>query len=555
MSASDGNLGAPDRAGADGTLAGASPAGGAQAAPQAAGSAPSGSATVTPHRLALRVSHLSKTFPGTRALRDVSFDVEGGQIHALLGGNGCGKSTLIKILAGVYHGDPGGAFTVGGTEVASDHTSPEQARAVGLRFVHQNPGVFPALSVAENIAIGTGFEKTRAGSVNWRALRRRTESLLERYDIPARPDTLVRSLRPAERAMVAIARALQDQDEAKAGVLVLDEPTASLPRAEVSRLMLALTRYAQAGQTILFVSHRLDEVIDAADVATVLRDGQLAGTLQRADITEPNLIQLIAGRSLDNVFPEMPKVPTDTVALEAHNLSGGPLRDVSFQLGKGEVLGIAGLLGSGRSELLKMIFGAYPIRGGTLDIAGRPARFRDIGDAMGAGVAYVPEDRGGEAAFSAMSLSENVSAALVPRYWSKLHLRHHAEAADARSSITQFFIRASSERQEMGTLSGGNQQKVILARWLRRKPTLLLLDEPTQGVDVSARAEIYALVRQAVSDGCSVLLVTSDFEELSRVADRVIVLAHGQVTAEVRPPDIDPARLTELAFSTQEVAS
>jgi ribose transport system ATP-binding protein len=502
---------------------------------------------------ALVVTHVSKTFPGTRALRDVSFAVEPGHIHGLLGGNGSGKSTLIKILAGVYHGDPGGSFTVGGVTVPADKSTPAHARAMGLHFVHQNPAVFPALSIAENIAVGTGFETT-GGKINWRALRRRTQALLERFDIPAKPDTLVQRLRPAERAMVAIARALQDQEGEVTGVLVLDEPTASLPRAEVLRLMLALTRYAKNGQTILFVSHRLDEVIDAADPATVLRDGEVAGTLEGEEITEPNLIQLIAGRPLDRMFPEMPEVTSEQVALRVSALSGGPLREVSFSLLRGEVLGVAGLLGSGRSELLKMIFGAYPIRGGTIELNGHPVRFRHIGEAMEAGVAYVPEDRGG-AVFKDMTLSENVSAAMVADYWQRLRLNHRRLNADARRSIQQFLIRASSERQPMTTLSGGNQQKVILARWLRRHPKILLLDEPTQGVDVNARAEIYAIVRQAVAEGCSVLLVTSDFEELAHVSDRVIILAGGRITAELRPPEIDPTRLTELAFSTKKVFS
>ncbi|GAC1603583.1 MAG: ribose ABC transporter ATP-binding protein RbsA [Acidimicrobiales bacterium] len=505
---------------------------------------------------ALRISHLSKTFPGTRALKDVSFDIAPGQIHALLGGNGSGKSTLIKILAGVYHGDPGGLITVGGTEVASDKMTPELARASGLRFVHQHPAVFPALSVAENIAIGTGFEKRAGLSINWKALRSRTKTLLDRYDINARPDTLLQTLRPAERAMVAIARALQDQDEDEKGVLVLDEPTASLARAEVVRLMLALGRYAREGQTILFVSHRLDEVIDSADQATVLRDGEYAGTLAtEEEITEPALISLIVGRSLERVFPEMPPVTSTEVALEVSHLAGGPLRDVSFELRKGEVLGVAGLLGSGRSELLKMIFGAYPIHSGSVSMIGKPVAFKHIGEAMRAGVAYVPEDRPGEAAFADMSVSDNFSAALITKYWSKGRLNHGRADEDARQSIKDFFVRTGDEQQTLSTLSGGNQQKVILARWLKRQPKILLLDEPTQGVDVNARGEIYSIVSKAVQAGCSVLLVTSDFEELSRVADRVVVLNRGRISAELRPPDIDPIRLTELAFSTQEAAS
>ena len=504
---------------------------------------------------ALRVEYLSKTFPGTRALRDVTFGAAPGQIHALLGGNGSGKSTLIKILAGVQHADPGGSIAVRYHRIAADRTSPEEARDVGLRFVHQNPAVFPALTVSENLAIGNGFETGPMGTIKWRAMRRRTQALLDRFEIPAQPSTLVRSLRPAEQAMVAIARALQDQEGEQSGVLVLDEPTASLPAAEVDHLLSALRRYAEAGQTILFVSHRLDEVVGFADQATVLRDGQVAGTLSGDELTENRLIELIAGRALDRLFPDMPEVVSDEHVIEVSHLAGGPLRDVSFGLRKGEVLGIAGLLGSGRSELLKMLFGAYGTKGGTISLDGKPVRFRDIGDAMDAGIAYVPEDRGTEASFPGMTVSDNLSAAIIPNYWKGLRLRDRRARADSRSAIDQFFIKASSEQQRMATLSGGNQQKVIIARWLRREPRVLLLDEPTQGVDVNARAEIYALVRNAVAGGCSVLVVTSDFEELSHVCDRVIVLAGGTVTAELRPPDIEPARLTELAYRTKEVAS
>jgi ribose transport system ATP-binding protein len=338
-------------------------------------------------------------------------------------------------------------------------------------------------------------------------------------------------------------------------VLVLDEPTASLPRAEVTRLMLALIRYAQNGQTILFVSHRLDEVISSADVATVLRDGKLAGSLEAPGITEPALIELIVGRPLDRLFPQMPEISGEELALEVRGLSGGPLHDISFQVRRGEVVGIAGLLGSGRSELLKMIFGAYPIKSGSVLLDGKPVRFAHIGDAMKAGVAYVPEDRGGEGVFPDLTVSENMSAALVSRYWRRWRVDHAALNADSRAAIGNFMIKARSERAELSTLSGGNQQKVILARWLQRSPRVLLLDEPTQGVDINARGEIYALVRRAVAEGTSALLVTSDFEELSHVCDRVLVLNQGEVVAELTAPDISPTRLTELTLSSRAAAA
>ncbi|MCW2665215.1 MAG: hypothetical protein JWN57_177 [Frankiales bacterium] len=499
---------------------------------------------------ALRVTSLSKTFPGTRALDDVSLEVQPGHIHALLGGNGSGKSTLIKVLAGVYHGDPGGEITVGTASAHSDKTSPQWARQAGLHFVHQNPGVFPTMTVAENMAIGRGFETTGIGSIKWRALKRRTAELLERFQIQATPDMPVGLLRPADRTMVAIARALQDQEGGHDGVLVLDEPTASLPASEVDVLLTALRRYAAAGQTIIFVTHRLDEVIAISDRVSVLRDGRHVATIDTEGKNEMDLVELIVGRALDRVFPEMPPVESEEAALEVRGLVAGPLRGVDFTLRKGEVLGIAGLLGSGRTELLKALFGAYPLAAGQVLLDGQPVRFKGVEQAMDAGIAYIPEDRAAEAAFLDMSLRENVSASQVRHYWRGLRHRHGAEGVDARRSITDYMVKAHSDQQPFGTLSGGNQQKVVLARWLRRRPKLLLLDEPTQGVDVNARAEIYGAVRRAVEEGTSVIVVTSDFEELSRVADRVIVLAHGRVVAQVAAPHIEPHRLTELAFAS-----
>lgn len=503
---------------------------------------------------ALVVSNLSKTFPGTRALRSVSFAVRRGEVHALLGGNGSGKSTLVKVLAGVHQGDPGGTLHIGGSAVPANSMTPPRARELGLHFVHQHPAVFPTLTVAENLAVGHGFITGSTGSIRWKALHQRTRGLLDRFQIDARPTDELRKLRPSARTMVAIARALQDQEDARNGLLVLDEPTAALPAEEVDLLLDALRRYAAAGQTILFISHRLDEVSSFADRATVLRDGRLAGTLDRGQITHDRMVELITGRSIERAFPLAPPGTAGSVVLAARNLSSGPVHDVSFQLHRGEVLGIAGLLGSGRTELLRALFGAAAVRHGTIELNGRPVRFRDIGDAVANGIAYVPEDRAAEAAFHDLTLTDNVTAATIRRHWRGGWLSQGRAHRDVRGCIDRFRIRAHSERQPMSTLSGGNQQKAVLARWLEHEPTVLLLDEPTQGVDVGARSDIYALVNAAVAQGCAAIVVTSDFEELSHVAHRVLVLAAGRLVAEVRPPNLDPARLTQLSFA-QEMAS
>jgi ribose transport system ATP-binding protein len=503
---------------------------------------------------ALVVSDVSKTYPGTRALRSVSFSVHPGEVHALLGGNGSGKSTFVKVLAGVVKGDAGGTLVLGGTPVPADRMTPDRAKELGLHVVHQHPAVFPDLSVAENLAIGRGFATSGAGGIKWRELRRRTQEVLDRFGIDADPRQELRRLRPSTRTMVAIARALQDQDDAHSGLLVLDEPTASLPAAEVDRLLTALRGYANAGQTILFISHRLDEIAAFADRATVLRDGQLAGTLERHQLTHDNMVHLITGRALEQAFPIAPPAQLGEVVLSVRDLAAGPLHDISFDLHRGEVLGIAGLLGAGRTELLRSLFGAQAIKQGTIAVQGRTVRFRHIGEAVEAGIAYVPEDRAADAAFPDMTVADNVNAASVTRHWSGGWLRNTAAAKYARGCIERFGIRTSSENARMSSLSGGNQQKAVMARWLERSPSILLLDEPTQGVDIGARADLYALVNQAVAGGCAVIVVTSDFEELSHVAQRVLVLAGGRFVAELRAPNIDPAHLTQLSFA-QEVAS
>jgi ribose transport system ATP-binding protein len=499
---------------------------------------------------ALRVAALSKTFAGTRALVDVSLEVRSGEIHALVGGNGSGKSTLVKILAGVYRGDPGGTIAIGaGAPVDAPHWTPTRAFEHGMRFVHQNPAVFGDLTVAENLAVGNRFPTGFGGRIRWGALNAHARKLIDRYHITAAPGTPVRALNPASRTMVAVARALADRDGADSGVLVLDEPTTSLPAGEIDILLTALRRCARAGQTILYVSHRLDEVLSLADRVTVLRDGQRVATANAADLTETKLVELIAGRPLTLNQPDDAAGHLDTEAvLDVRGLRGGPLRGVDLRVGRGEIVGVAGLLGSGRTELLQSIFGARPVAAGEIRIGDRPVLFRSPADAMAAGVAYVPEDRAAEAVFASMSVRENISAGNVARYFARLRLQHGWERRDARTAMDTFLVRAASDRAPLVTLSGGNQQKVILARWLRREPAVLLLDEPTQGVDVAAREEIYGLIRRAAGAGTAVVVVANDFTELTRLCGRVVVLRAGRIAAEVTGSELDSHRLTELAY-------
>jgi ribose transport system ATP-binding protein len=505
---------------------------------------------------AASVRRISKSYGNTKALRDVSFDVTTGTIHALLGGNGSGKSTLIRILAGVVKADAG-ELEIGGVAYDARSQTPARARAVGLHFVHQQNSTFPDMTVAENLAIGRGFETGFAGRIRWSAVRRRAADVLERFGIAESPDTRIGALSAASQMMVAIARALQDQEGERDGMLVLDEPTASLPRHEVDVLVAALQRYAQMGQTILYVTHRLEEVTRVASRATVLRNGSLAAEFERAEFSHDVLVRAIMGENTDPV-PDSTRVRRavassvgqTTLAIRAAGPDG---EDLVFR--PGEIVGVAGLLGSGRSWLLRSLFGLHPEAELRTEIDGVAVHLTDPRRAMAAGVAYVPEDRHGHALFSDLGVAENLSIATLPTYSRRFSFDGRAERAAARNLISEFGIRAASERSLLTSLSGGNQQKVVLARWLQRRPRVLLLDEPTQGVDVGARLEIHKLIRRAAENGAIVLLVCSEFDELIAVADRVVVMRDRRIVADVSGGTLTMRRLNTLVYSQEATVS
>jgi ribose transport system ATP-binding protein len=347
---------------------------------------------------------------------------------------------------------------------------------------------------------------------------------------------------------VAVARALADVEEA-ATVLVLDEPTAALPNDEAGKLLATLRSLTSEGLAVLLITHRLDEVVGVADRVSALRGGQLVGTVAGDQVTHDRLIEFIVGRPLSAVFPQMPEPKADAAdVLTVEGLSAGPLQDVSFTVRQGEIVGLAGLLGTGRSTLLRTIFGEHRPRGGTITVSGTPLRGHSAHDAISRGIGYVPEDRKNDAVFNDLSIRENIVAPALSQFWRLTGMSTRREAAEAARVRGEFGIKAPNLGSPISSLSGGNQQKAVLARWLRLKPALLLLDEPTQGVDVGARADIYAIVRRAVVQGASVLLVASDFDELARVSDRVLVVRDGKITAEVKPPELDQHILTQLAY-------
>jgi len=507
-----------------------------------------------PTPAALAVEEVSKTFPGGKALDRVSFALAPGQVHGLIGGNGSGKSTLVKALAGIQPADPGGVVRVGGDAVDADHLTPAWARRHGLRFVHQDPGMFPSLTVAENFALGNGYPHRAGRLVSWRQLRTGVAKLLERFQIDARPEQKLESLRPADRTMIAIARAMQDRydvGEDAVRALVLDEPTASLPKGEVEILLRAIRTYVEDGLAIIFISHRLDEVRAICDTVTVLRDGSLVDSRPAAGLDERDLVRMIVGRELER-FEAIEAAPAEQGGRVVAGLSGvavGPLHDVNFEVRAGEILGIAGLLGSGRTEILQTLFGELRPEAGTVTIDGAACRLGGPAAAMDKGIAFVPEDRA-EAIFPSMSVRENFSISVLSRY-SRGLLNRVREKRDAKLLLDSFGVKSAGYEIPISFLSGGNQQKVVLARWLNRKPRLLLLDEPTQGVDVGARADAYAIVREAAAEGMAVVVVSSDFEELAELCDRVLVLADGVIAGETSGENLDSAQLTERVHTAK----
>jgi ribose transport system ATP-binding protein len=482
----------------------------------------------------LTVRGLSKTFVSTRALRGVDFDLRAGEVHALVGQNGCGKSTLIKVLSGFHQPDPGAEIRLAGADVDLARTA--GAHEAGFRFVHQDLGLVDTLDTVDNLMLGRPVSTAWGGRIRWEVERedveRRIRDLGYRFDV-LRP---VGTLGAAERTGVAIARALWDWETAR--VLVVDEPTASLPREEVAILFAALERVRRAGLGVIYVSHRLDEIFAIGDRVTVLRDGSRVGTWNIGDIDQDDLVRhMIGGEQLRPPHDQGART-TAEVALHVRGLHGTVVDGVDLEIRRGEVVGVAGLTGSGREEVLPLIFGVVS-RSGDVRLDGRPVPAYPRG-AIRAGLALVPADRRHEGAVLEMPLRDNCSLTDLRPFATRFgYLSRARETHEAMEWIKRLDVRPARSDAIFAALSGGNQQKVVLAKWLRRRPTVLLLDEPSQGVDVAAKAVIHALARQVAAGGASVLIASSDDAELCDTCDRVVVMRDGRLVA-----DVSGARLT-----------
>ena len=496
----------------------------------------------------LRVTGASKAFGQTQALDEVDLEVVSGEIHALLGSNGSGKSTLIKILAGVYTADAG-TLEINGSELDLSSHVPADVRNVGLYFVHQQSSVFPTLSVAENLELGRDAARGALTRVKPTTVRREALATLDRFGIEVDPDAPIQDLPLASQTMVAIARTLQDEEGSSNRVLILDEPTASLEAAEVKTLFDALRRYAGEGQTIIFVSHQLEEVLELADRATIFRDGRNAGTLAREDFSEAKLGELIVGRPLEAYFPTPVERRDDSAVLEVSDLRAEGVDGVDLRIHRGEVVGLAGLAGSGHTELLRAIFGLEPLESGEIKIAGKTLSGHSPKAAIAAGLAYVPADRLTDGIFPELSVRENLSMASMSRYGRWFGIDRRTERTEAGEDIDALGIRTSSQAAPISSLSGGNQQKVVVGRWLRRDPQVLLLEDPTQGIDIGARVDLWKAIDGAVEGQMGVLLTSSDYEELARVCNRVLVFQNGRVTVELAADSVSGQDLIELTHT------
>ena len=485
------------------------------------------SGTATPR---LEMRGISKTFPGVKALNGVELKAWGGEVMAVMGENGAGKSTLMKVLSGAYQADPGGQILIDGKPVTI--TDPIAAKKHGIAIIYQELALAPNLTVAENIYLGT--EPTRSGQIDRRAMQEGCRPVLERLGAPFTPKTPVGSLSIAERQLVEIARALH----AKSQILVLDEPTTALSSRETERLFTLIRQLRADGIALLYISHRMAEIYELADRVSVLRDGGYVGTLDREGLSAESLVKMMVGRDLSSFYKKEhdPHGSRGPVVLDVRGITDGGKRvhPCSFELHRGEVLGIAGLVGSGRTELARLIYGADPKTGGEVLIDGKTAAIAQPSDALAQGLAYLTEDRKALGLFLDLSCATNINVGVIQRdakAGGTLNLRLGANRASRAFDAMR--VRAASPAVAVGSLSGGNQQKVLLSRWLEIGPRVLILDEPTRGVDIGAKSEIYRIIDELAQKDIGIIVISSELPEVIGVCDRVLVMREGRIAGEV----------------------
>ncbi|MFB9645579.1 sugar ABC transporter ATP-binding protein [Microbacterium terregens] len=489
---------------------------------------------------------MSKTFPGQVALDAASLTVAPGEVHALLGQNGSGKSTLIKILAGYHQPDPGAVAARDGVEFHLG--SAAAAHAAGIRFIHQDLGLIPELSVTDNLALGGRYRGW--GWVDDRRETAAAQGLLDQWGVEIDASALLGSLGQADRTMVAIVRAVRDGLE-RAGILVLDEPSATLPPHEFEHLSRLVRDVRDRGGSVVYVTHRLGEVFQLADTVTVLRDGRVIGSRPVAGMDHDDLVTMIIGRTLENVH-SVPAEPGDGAMLMAEEISGDAVTSLTLQLREREVVGIAGLTGSGRESVADLIFGTRERLSGTVRVEGRDVRAGRPAESIAHGMALLPADRKAVGSIPALTVRENVTLPAIPaRRGGWLSIR--AERRDVREWLDRLSVVPRDPERALANLSGGNQQRALITRWLRCESKVFLMDEPTQGVDIGAKVEIYRAIRDAASGGAGILVVSTDNDELVAICDRVIVMRDGETAATLSGGHLTSEAILELSMDRTDL--
>jgi len=493
-------------------------------------------------RPALEMRGIGKRFPGVVALDGVDLTLMPGKVHALMGENGAGKSTLIKILAGVY-GKDSGTIAIAGEE--TELKTPRDALKKGIKVVFQEIALISEFTVAENIFLEE-YPKLAGGSIDWKAIRTEAKALFDRIGFAVDPAARTGDLPVSQQQMVEIARALAHE----AKIVVMDEPTSSLTPNEVELLFVVIRRLTALGIAVVYVSHKLDEVFEISDTVTVLRDGRHISTKPIAEHTNDSLIQDMIGRRIENLFPRSRQHATGKVALSVENLStDAKLKDISFEARAGEVLGFFGLMGAGRTELAKAIVGYDPIRTGRIVIDGAPLRPHDTRTGVSLGIGLLTEDRKVEGLMLELPVQQNMSLASLERFTRAGFVDETAEKSAVQAFVDRFRVKTPSLAQPIKNLSGGNQQKVLLARWLMRGLKVIVVDEPTRGIDVGAKSEIFALIDRLAGEGLAVIMMTSEMPELLGLSDRIAVLAEGRLTATFAREEATQERILNAAIA------
>ncbi|EHR9385819.1 TPA: sugar ABC transporter ATP-binding protein [Escherichia coli] len=490
----------------------------------------------------LQMKHITKRFPGVLALNDVQFTLRRGEVHALLGENGAGKSTLMKILSGVYQPDEGEIIFEDKPVSFSD---PLSAQNVGITIIHQEFNLFPELTVEENIFIGREFCKKNRWRLDEKQQRQATIEILQKLNLAIKPDTLVADLTVAQQQMVEIAKAIS----VNARILIMDEPTAALTETEIESLFRVTRLLKEQGTGIVYISHRLEELALIADRATVMRDGQYISTVDYECVKISDLIAMMVGRDLGNIYPRREALQQRIPVLEVNGLTRkGVLNDINFTLYRGEILGFAGLMGAGRTELARAIFGADSIDSGTLKLNGKETVIKDISDAIQQGISYLTEDRKKEGLALNLSVERNIMLGNYPEYSDRFgNVDSRRCQQTSEEQVKALRIKTPNLEQAALNLSGGNQQKIIIARWVCKDTDILIFDEPTRGIDVGAKLEIYELMNRLVAKGKSIIMISSELPEVLGMCDRILVMRSGRITGELSAKEATQEKIMQYA--------